>query len=88
MSLHKGCPNECPFDIWAPTQHTAAENLAFSVYAYTMQQLDDYAEALAKTDDPNDEWNQHCTAVRFGINIDHLTSEQISYLQEEVARRC
>lgn len=88
MTIHEGCPNECPFDIWAPTQHTRIENLAFSSYAYTQQQLDDFAKALAQTDDPNDEWNQHCTATRFGINIDNLTSAQVEYLQEEVAKWC
>ena len=62
-------------------------NDAFSAYAYHTSQLDRFADRLAAEDDPSDVWVQARIACDLGINLDRLTDSEITYLEEEVAKR-
>ena len=79
--------NHCPFDLWAPDKHEKVRNVAFSVYAFTTELIEDFIDALAAVDDPNDEWEQRRIAMSLGINIDRLSDSEIKYIEEEVAMR-
>lgn len=77
----------CAFDIWAPDHHTSVDNLAFSAYAFHQQEIEDFIEVLAATDDPNDGNNQIAAARCIGLDPRSLTSDEIKYIEREVAKR-
>lgn len=77
----------CTFDIWAPDRHSSINNLAFSAYAYHQQQIEDFINALAATSDPNDYSNQCAAAQCAGLDPNSLTSDEIKYIEREVAKR-
>ena len=76
-----------PFDIWAPSNRGPTENLAFSSYAYSQQQIEDFINLLAQSNDPNDPWEKDRISYQVGINLDHLSRSEIEYIEEEVAKR-
>ncbi len=78
---------ECPLDIWAPGQHNKIENVAFSSFAFHQQEVEDFIEVLAASDDPNDLGEQVAAARLVGLNLDSLTQYEIDYIQKEVAKR-
>ena len=77
----------CTFDIWAPDRHSSIINLAFSAYAFHQQQIEDFINALAATSDPNDYSNQCAAAQCAGLDPNTLTSDEIEYIEREVAKR-
>lgn len=79
--------SHCTFDIWAPDRHSSINNLAFSAYAFHQQQIEDFINALAATSDPNDYSNQYAAAQCAGLNLNTLTSDEIEYIEREVAKR-
>lgn len=60
---------------------------AFSAYAQHQQSIEDFINALAATDDPNDEWVQRRLAIDLNINLDRLSASEIKYIEEETAKR-
>ena len=79
--------SHCTFDIWAPDRHSSINNLAFSAYAFHQQQIEDFINALAATSDPNDYSNQCAAAQCAGLDPNTLTSDEIEYIEREVAKR-
>lgn len=84
---HDAIHGHCTFDIWAPDRHSSINNLAFSAYAYHQQQIEDFINALAATGDPNDYSNQCAAAQCAGLDPNSLTSDEIKYIEREVAKR-
>ena len=78
---------DCSYDIWAPGHRSKVENVAFSAYAFHQQEIDDFIEVLAATDDPNDRANQYAAARCVGLDPNSLTSDEIKYIEREVAKR-
>lgn len=67
------------------------ERLAFNAYAMRKTGLEEIINSLVESDDPNDIENQ---AIAFGKGHDYnifgmedLTSDEIDYIQTEVAKR-
>ena len=79
--------SDCSYDIWAPGHRSKVENVAFSAYAFHQQEIDDFIEVLAATDDPNDRANQYAAARCVGLDPNSLTSDEIKYIEREVAKR-
>ena len=77
----------CEFDIWAPDRHSSINNLAFSAYAFHQQQIEDFITVLASQDDPNDGDIQRQAAQYVGLDPNSLTSDEIEYIEREVAKR-
>lgn len=77
----------CPYDIWAPSERTKVENVAFSSYAYHKQKIEDFINALAATADPNNLWTQRQIAQDLNICIEDFTDDEIDYIGNEVGRR-
>ena len=86
-SLNVPPHSHCEFDVWAPDRHSSINNLAFSAYAFHQQEIDDFIEVLAATDDPNDRANQYAAARCVGLDPNSLTSDEIKYIEREVAKR-
>ena len=79
--------SDCSYDLWAPDHRNKVVNVAFSVYAFHQQQIEDFINALAATSDPNDYSNQYAAAQCAGLDPDTLTSDEIEYIEREVANR-
>lgn len=77
----------CTFDIWAPDRHSSINNLAFSAYTYHQQQIEDFITVLANQDNPNDGDIQMQAAQYVGLDPNSLTSDEIEYIEREVANR-
>jgi hypothetical protein len=58
-----------------------------SIYYYHRQKIEDFINKLAATPNPNELATQHRVAHEVGINLEHLTSYDISYIEKEVAKR-
>lgn len=79
--------DDCSYDLWAPDHRSKMVNTAFSAYAYHQQQIEDFIEVLAASDDPNDSYEQYAAARCIGLNPNSLTSDEIEYIEREVAKR-
>ena len=75
------------FGISGPGCQCSMERLAFNAYAFHQQQIEDFINALAATSDPNDYFNQYAVAQCVGLDLDTLTSDEIKYIEREVAKR-
>ena len=62
-------------------------NDAFSAFACHTHTVETFINELAASDDPNDTWVQQRLAAEAGINLDRLTSNEIAYIEREVAKR-
>lgn len=78
---------DCSYDLWAPDHRSKVVNVAFSAYACHQQQIEDFIDALAATSDPNDYSNQCAAAECAGLDPNSLTSDEIEYIEREVAKR-
>ena len=78
---------DCSYDLWAPDHRSKVVNTAFSAYAYHQQQIEDFIDVLAASDDPNDQHNQYAAARCVELDPDSLTSDEIAYIEREVAKR-
>lgn len=74
--------------ITTPWFNSAVECTAFNAYAYHQQSIEDFIDALAKNDNPNDPINQRSIARYVGLDFNSLTNAEISYIEEEVSKRC
>ena len=79
--------SDCSYDLWAPDYRNKVVNVAFSAYAFHQQQIEDFINALAATSDPNDYSNQCAAAQCAGLDPNTLTSDEIEYIEREVANR-
>lgn len=79
--------DNCPFDLWAPAHRDKTTNVVFSAYAYHQQEIEDFIDALVATSDPNDYSNQCAAAQCSGLDVNSLTSDEIDYIEREVAKR-
>ena len=79
--------SNCPFDLWAPDNRSKVTNVAFSAYAYHQQEIEDFIEVLSASDDPNDSHEQYAAARCIGLDPNSLTSDEIEYIEREVAKR-
>lgn len=75
------------FGITPPGCDCSMEFLAFNAYAFHQQEIEDFIEVLAATDDPNDRANQYAAARCVGLDPNSLTSDEIKYIEREVAKR-
>ena len=78
---------DCSYDLWAPDHRSKVVNTAFSAYAYHQQGIEDFINALAATEDPNDYGVQREIARSLSINMDDFTDAEIEYIEREVAKR-
>ena len=78
---------DCPYDLWAPSHRSKDTNVGFSTYAYHQQGIEDFINALAATEDPNDYGVQREIARSLSINMDDFTDADIKYIEREVAKR-
>lgn len=74
-------------DIWAPDRHSSINNTAFSAYAFHSQQIEDLINMLAAAADPNDEGTQLAACRQVGLSLDDCTTDEIDYVEKEIARR-
>lgn len=78
---------DCSYDLWAPDHRSKVVNVAFSAYAHHQQQIEDFIAVLANQDDPNDGDIQMQASQYVGLNPNSLTSDEIEYIEREVAKR-
>ena len=71
----------------APWYPGSTEHLAFNAYAYHQQKIEDFINTLAAFDNPNESANQYAAAQMVELNINSLTSDEINYIEREVAKR-
>ena len=58
-----------------------------SMYYYHRQKMEDFIKKLAASANPNELATQHRIAHEVGINLKHLTSSDIDYIEREVVKR-
>mgnify|MGYP003297790398 CR=1 FL=1 len=75
------------FGITPPGCQCPMERTAFNAYAYHQQKVEDFINALAATEDPNDYGVQREIARSLSINMDDFTDAEIEYIEREVAKR-
>ena len=73
--------------ITPPGCQCSMEHLAFNAYAYHQQEIEDFINYLADSDDPNDFYVQQAAARAAHLDINSLTSSEIDYIEREVAKR-
>ena len=73
--------------ITPPWYRDPIEHTAFNAYAYSQQRIEDFINALAAADDPNDISAQADAAMAANLNINSLTSNERDYIEREVAKR-
>ena len=56
------------------------------IYTYHQQKVEDFINALAATEDPNDYGVQREIARSLSINMDDFTDTEIEYIEREVAK--
>lgn len=61
--------------------------LPFEFFAMRQQEIEDFIDALATTDDPNDYYNQRAAAAYAKLDLDSLTSDEVDYIEREVFKR-
>ena len=73
--------------ITPPWYQNPVEQTAFNAYAYKQQQIDNFINYLARTNDPNDFGNQSTAALAANLNLGSLTRQEREYIESEVAKR-
>ena len=63
------------------------DDVAFLAYVAQAEAIEDFINDLAQAEDPNDLSTQHRLAYECNLDINTLTSYEINYIQEEVAKR-
>lgn len=63
------------------------KDFLFMVYACEEQKKEDFINALAQEEDPNDPMVQDAIAYRLGIDTNLWTKWDIEYIEREVAKR-
>ena len=75
------------FGISPPGCRCSMERTAFGAYSYHQQQIEDFIDVLAASDDPNDQHNQYAAARCVELDPGSLTSDEMAYIEREVAKR-
>ena len=75
------------FGITPPDCQCPMNFTAFNAYAYHQQKIEDFINTLAAFDNPNESANQYAAAQMVELNINSLTSDEIDYIEREVAKR-
>ena len=73
--------------ISSPGCQCPMEHLAFNAYAYHQQQIEDFIDALAAADDPNDMDEQFYAALAANLDTSSITDQEREYIESEVAKR-
>ena len=73
--------------ITPPWYRDPVEHTAFNAYAYSQQRIENFINALAAADDPNDISAQADAALAANLNISSLTRQEREYIESEVAKR-
>lgn len=63
------------------------QNFAYTCYAMHTQAIEDVINELAREPNPNNAERQRAICAAYGINLDALTSQEIQYMEREVAKR-
>lgn len=63
------------------------DDVAFLAYVAHAESIEDFINALAQVEDPNDLSIQHRLAYECNLDINTLTSSEIKYIQKEVSER-
>lgn len=63
------------------------DNIAFLTYVAHTESIEDFINALAQAEDPNDLYTQHRLAYECNLDINMLTASEIEYIQKEVSGR-
>lgn len=63
------------------------DDVAFLAYVAQTEAIEDFIDALAQEEDPNDLSTQHRLAYECNLDINTLTSSEIKYIQKEVSER-
>lgn len=63
------------------------KDFLFMVYACEEQKKEDFINALAQEEDPNDPMIQDAIAYRLGLDLSSLTSYDRDYIEREVSKR-
>lgn len=73
--------------ITPPWYRDPVEHTAFNAYTYSQQRIENFINALAAADDPNDISAQADAALAANLNISSLTRDEREYVEREVAKR-
>lgn len=73
--------------ITSPNCQCSMEHLAFNAYACHQQEIENFINHLAESDDPNDFYVQRAAAQTAHLDMNSLTSSEIEYIEREVAER-
>lgn len=73
--------------ITPPRCQCSMEHLAFNAYAYHQQEIENFINYLANAGDPNDFYAQRAAAQAANLDMNSLTSDEIEYIEREVAKR-
>lgn len=63
------------------------EQTAFNAFAYHQQNIEDFIDTLAASDDPNDYSNQYAAARSANLDVNSLTAQEREYIEREVTKR-
>lgn len=63
------------------------DDVAFLMYVAHTESIEDFINALAQEEDPNDSYTQHRLAYECNLDINMLTASEIEYIQKEVSER-
>lgn len=75
------------FGIKPPWYQNPVEQTAFNAYAHHQQKIEDFINALATADDPNDWLAQSRAASSADLDMSSLTYQEREYIESEVAKR-
>jgi hypothetical protein len=63
------------------------DDVAFLAYVAHAESIEDFINALAQEEDPNDPYTQRRLAYECNLDINILTASEIEYIQKEVSER-
>lgn len=63
------------------------DDVAFLAYVAHTESIEDFINALAQAEDPNDLYTQHRLAYECNLDINILTASEIEYIQQETTKR-
>lgn len=74
--------------LWNPCNpDDEVRNFLFTMYAADTQRIEDVINALSRECYPDDPNVQAIICKRYGLDLDYLTDEELSYIESEVAKR-
>ena len=67
--------------------NSKVQSFAYTCYAMHTQAIEDVINELAREPNPNDIYRQREICAAYGIDLDALTTQEIAYMESEVAKR-